>query len=330
MRATAADDTGARWLCVDDGAERVTVDAAIRGALMAQRSRLASVEIDVLSDEDWPPNVRVVVRLAESRLAARRRSGISLSLDPRVAEDFDIALALSPFSIGCTGLSARGTPIWNADDTGSSTAFALTSIEERTVRSAIARAGGDAGKLVTLEAHELRQRELSDGVGGGTTPGRDTWRPPSGWRVDERTVHLGSGTDVWQSASAAVLSWEIKTRSGFSVDPPLEPGRSALPGERYWLVARVGPLRVREPVEVVETIVTHRRVALAYATLEGPPAIGEEAFIVGLDADGAVTLTVRSLTRPGQGRWRALYPLTLLAQRIYRRRYVRALRQPDH
>jgi hypothetical protein len=42
-------------------------------------------------------------------------------------------------------------------------------------------------------------------------------------------------------------------------------------------------------------------------------------------ADGVVHLTLRSLTRAGTGTWRPLFPLLLVAQRWYRRRYRRAL-----
>lgn len=36
-------------------------------------------------------------------------------------------------------------------------------------------------------------------------------------------------------------------------------------------------------------------------------------------------LALRSLTRPGGGAWRAVFPILLVAQRWYRRRYRRAL-----
>ncbi|WP_407317463.1 DUF1990 family protein [Isoptericola halotolerans] len=69
------------------------------------------------------------------------------------------------------------------------------------------------------------------------------------------------------------------------------------------------------------------RVALAYGTLEGHPATGEEAFIVRRDDGGSVTLTLRSLTRAGHGLWKPLFPVALLARHVYRRRFLRALRQ---
>jgi uncharacterized protein (UPF0548 family) len=66
---------------------------------------------------------------------------------------------------------------------------------------------------------------------------------------------------------------------------------------------------VREPVQVVAVVDD-----------------GEEAFVVHRDGSGAVSLTLRSLTRPApQGPWRVLFPALLVAQRYFRRRYLRAL-----
>ncbi|WP_026366160.1 DUF1990 family protein [Promicromonospora sukumoe] len=172
----------------------------------------------------------------------------------------------------------------------------------------------------------LDRRALSYGVVGDTTPADEKWQPPAGRRAYEHTVRLGSGTDLWDASSAAVLSWGIKTRSGFAVEPPLEAGRSAHRGERYWLVARIGPFRVREPVQIITTVSTDNRAALSYGTLDGHPVSGEEAFIVHRDDNGTVSLTLRSLTHAGRGMWRGLFPLILVAQQIYRRRYLRALR----
>ncbi|MFD7310994.1 DUF1990 family protein [Promicromonospora sp. NPDC059942] len=324
MGRTAEED-GARWLGVTDDAARTTVEAAIRSALTAQRDRLARLQVDVASDADWPADLRTTVQLAEGRLAANPRSDISLTLDPRDDEDFEIALALAPFSIGCTGIGTGGKPIWEADDTGTSAAFTLTAAEEHAVRTAITDAGGNPDDLVGLVEYHLGRRAHSYSVAGATTPATEQWRPPAGWRAYEHTVRLGSGDDLWDAASAAVLSWGIKTRSGFAVDPPLEGGGPARPGERFWLIARIGVIRVREPVEIITTVSTDRRAALAYGTLAGHPVSGEEAFIVHRDDGGNVSLTLRSLTRAGRGVWCAAFPLILVAQRVYRRRYLRAL-----
>lgn len=190
---------------------------------------------------------------------------------------------------------------------------------------AIVEAGGGVDDLMRLEEYHLGKRALTYGVVGRTMPAAEQWLPPDGWRAYEHTVPLGSGTDLWNAASSAVLSWGIKTRSGFAVEPPLDPGRSATQGERYWLVARLGPVRVREPVEIIASISTDDRAALTYGTLDRHPVSGEESFIVHRDEAGNVSLTLRSLTRAGRGPWRGLFPLILIAQRVYRRRYLRAL-----
>ena len=181
---------------------------------------------------------------------------------------------------------------------------------------------------LALMGNDLGRRALGYTVVGSTAPADEQWQPPARWRAYEHTVRLGAGADLWDAASTAVLSWGIKTRSGFAVEPPLEVGRSARQGERYWLVARIGPIRVREPVQVITTVSTSNRAALSYGTLDGHPVSGEEAFIVHRDDNGNVSLTLRSLTHAGRGLWRGLFPLILVAQRIYRRRYLRAL-QPS-
>ena len=103
-------------------------------------------------------------------------------------------------------------------------------------------------------------------------------------------------------------------------------GGDARAGGRYTLVAHVGPVTVREPVAVVQVVREPDRCGFSYGTLHGHPVSGEEAFIAHRTADGRVWITVRSVTRPARGRWRWAFPALLVAQRIYRRRYLRAFR----
>ena len=156
-----------------------------------------------------------------------------------------------------------------------------------------------------------------------TMPADPHWRAPSaGFRVWEKSAELGRGDEVWRWASREVLKWGIKTRSGFTVTPD----ERVAAGDRPIIMAHPFGLAVREPVEVVEVVETRDRVGFAYRTLPGHPVSGEEAFIVHRDGE-AVILTVRSLTRAGaQWGWRTAYPALLMAQRVARRRYFRALR----
>lgn len=156
-----------------------------------------------------------------------------------------------------------------------------------------------------------------------TSPELSTW-PGSGrrYRRSEVSALLGSGEAVWERTSTDVLRWKVKTASGFSVDT----AGPVSPGDRVDVKVHLPGLAITEPVEVIAVVGEADRVGFAYRTLPGHPVSGEEAFIVHRHGDDVV-LTIRSLTRAApQQPWRALYPLLLVAQRIVRRRYLRALR----
>ena len=169
---------------------------------------------------------------------------------------------------------------------------------------------------------EPAARELTYPAVGGTRPADEAWAPPPGWRAYERTVPIGRGDRVWEAASAAVLRWEVKTRSGFAVHPA---GVRVAEGADFHLVASVGPVRVREPVRVVAVVDREDRRGFAYGTLTGHPVSGEGAFVVHRTPAGEMLLALRSLTRPSRGLWRVVSPALLVAQRWYRRRYLVAL-----
>jgi len=180
--------------------------------------------------------------------------------------------------------------------------------------------------LGKLACHNHVVLGFSYDVVGQTRPAQESWlEPPAGYRSFERTVCLGQGAKLWQAVAIAVLTWQIKIRSGFRVEPA-EGGVKARRGAQYELVARIGPLTVREPVQVVVVVERPDRCGFSYGTLAGHPVSGEEAFITHRSRDGRVWLTIRSLTRPSDNGWRWAFPLLLIAQRFYRRRYLRALR----
>lgn len=155
-----------------------------------------------------------------------------------------------------------------------------------------------------------------------THPAEEVWTDPGrGFQRWETSVVIGTRAEVWEWATTQVLRWGVKTRSGFSVEPAAKVARGDCPV----ITARPFGLAIREPVEVVDVVETPTRVGFAYRTLPGHPVSGEEAFIVHQEG-GVVLLTIRSLTRPAESAgWRLLYPVLLLAQRIARRRYRRAL-----
>ncbi|PZE65949.1 DUF1990 family protein [Curtobacterium sp. MCBD17_021] len=158
-----------------------------------------------------------------------------------------------------------------------------------------------------------------------TEPGAAEWGPtPPSHRRYERRSAVGSGEADWERASRAVLRWGVKTRSGFAV--PGADETEVRVGQRLEVRLRIGPVVVREPVEVVEVVRTEDRVGFAYRTAPGHPVDGEEAFVVTREGE-TVSLTLRSLTRPSTTRgWALVFPLLVAAQVVVRWRYRRALR----
>ncbi|WP_329036802.1 DUF1990 domain-containing protein [Streptomyces sp. NBC_00178] len=190
--------------------------------------------------------------------------------------------------------------------------------------------------------------ERSDGPGrtpltyapaGATRPGDPEWRDAvPGFRRFETTVDIGRGDDDWRAASEAVLRWGVKRRSGFAVAPSAGADGAKPPtgagdaddevaeGAEYRITAGWRRLAVHEPVRIVAVVDTADTRGFAYGTLPGHPVSGEEAFVVRRGPGGRVTLTLRSLTAPAPaGVWRRLFPLLLVAQRVFRVRYRRAL-----
>ncbi|MEU4625103.1 DUF1990 domain-containing protein [Actinoplanes sp. NPDC023801] len=167
---------------------------------------------------------------------------------------------------------------------------------------------------------------FNHGVAGLTRPADDSWgERPGGYRRHTATVTVGHGTRCWDEAARAVLNWQVKIRSGFAVTAAAGDLRVRT-GCDYRLTAVFGPFRIREPVRVTAVVDEPMRCGFAYGTLPGHPVSGEEAFIVHRDPDGEVRFTLRSLTRPSPGRWWPAFPILLVAQRFYRRRYLHALR----
>lgn len=156
-----------------------------------------------------------------------------------------------------------------------------------------------------------------------TAPDLIDWpATPPQWRRHEQVWLVGQGTRLWRRASADVMRWKIKTRSGSEVLPD---GVVEV-GDRPIVTTRMFGVFVREPVEVIAVVREPHRVGFAYRTGPGHPICGEEAFILHHEGDD-VRLTVRSLTRRSSSRrWSLLYPMLLAARSSATRRYARALR----
>lgn len=89
----------------------------------------------------------------------------------------------------------------------------------------------------------------------------------------------------------------------------------------------VGPLRLRAPCRIVWTREEERYAGWAYGTLPGHPESGEESFVVHLDDEGDVWLTVTAFSRPATAAARLAGPFGRVFQRSYARRCGAVLRR---
>ena len=151
-----------------------------------------------------------------------------------------------------------------------------------------------------------------------TPAGVTRGRVMPGFRLLEREARIGSGDEHWAYAAAEIMRWGIKTRAGFRVDSPIEPGTDAT-------IIAFG--LVREPVRIVYVVDAPDARGYAYGTLPGHPLRGEELFVVERRGDEN-WLRIRSFSRPA-GAWWALYPALRVIQALVVRRYLVALKRPE-
>ncbi|MDT0451694.1 DUF1990 family protein [Streptomyces hesseae] len=147
---------------------------------------------------------------------------------------------------------------------------------------------------------------------------------PAGYHHLRVTTRLGRGRAVFRTAAEAVLDWRMhRAMTGVRI-PAGTP--AVAPGVRVRPAIGFGPLRLSGECAVVRVVREETTAGFAYGTLPGHPECGEEAFVVAIDEDGWVTLTVLAFSRPARWFTRAAGPLVRIVQRAYGRECGRALR----
>ena len=146
--------------------------------------------------------------------------------------------------------------------------------------------------------------------------------PPTGYHHLRRSVVVGMGAKRFQEVAQTVLGWDMHRRAGLSVRPSSE---SVVEDAVAVLRLGRGPIGVNAPVRVVYIVDEPRRKGFAYGTLPGHPESGEEAFVVELQDDDEVTLTISAFSRPSTLLARAGFPISRGIQSWVTRRYLRAV-----
>lgn len=163
------------------------------------------------------------------------------------------------------------------------------------------------------------------------TPAEDIpW--PAGFSHVDKTTTVGSGADTFAALAEGIMTWEIQRRAGLSVKAPAR----AVPGARVVSGFGVGQLRLPVPCEVVWTLESQQLetpggasvtvAGFGYGTLPGHPALGEEAFLAVMTADGRVDFRLLAFSKPAGLIYTLGSPVTKLTQAGVTRSYQQAAR----
>lgn len=145
---------------------------------------------------------------------------------------------------------------------------------------------------------------------------------PAGYDHVERSVVVGTGTEDFERAAAAVFDWRMQRGIGLQVRAS---GPAGEPGTVVVLTAGLPRLGYDIPCRVVWARTTGDERGFAYGTLPGHPESGEEAFLVRLEPGGDVVFTLRVFARLASPLARLGGPVSTLAQRLATERYLTAI-----
>jgi uncharacterized protein (UPF0548 family) len=142
---------------------------------------------------------------------------------------------------------------------------------------------------------------------------------PHGYHHISAAARIGDGRQRFERAADAVMRYGMQRGSAIRVQ-----ASSDVAAVDTVLLVRLAVLAA--PCRVVYVVDEPDRRGFAYGTLAGHPESGEELFSVRFDpADGAVYAHVRAFSRHAIWWSKAAAPLTLLAQRVLTKRYLRAV-----
>ena len=118
----------------------------------------------------------------------------------------------------------------------------------------------------------------------------------SGFIADEHVMRLGSGTEVYQRACAALDAWQmfpswavVMRQSGQS---------SQKPNQIVAMVTRIYGLWWINPCRILRRCDTAHTHGFVYGTLPEHTECGEEQFVIEQHPDGSVWYVIRAFSRP--------------------------------
>ncbi|MQY02820.1 DUF1990 family protein [Actinomadura macrotermitis] len=147
---------------------------------------------------------------------------------------------------------------------------------------------------------------------------------PAGYGHMRVRTLIGEGPDVMADAADALMEFWMHRAIPVVVKAT---ARRAAPGVGVVIGLGIGPLRLWAPCRIIWTQEEEKRAGWAYGTLPGHPERGEESFVVHMDDEGEVWLTVTAFSVPASRLARLAGPLVPFLQRAYARRCGAVLRR---
>lgn len=172
------------------------------------------------------------------------------------------------------------------------------------------------GAVVQQLAPEIERRLLNANLSYAHV-GATEHELPDGYRHIRAAVHVGSGLATFERCSAALFAWQVHERAGLAVAAggPVEVGVVAT------LRTTVFGWPVTAACRVVCVADLADRCGFAYGTLPGHPESGEEAFMIQIDSEGAVTCAITAFSKPASALARVSGPIARRAQDQMNQRY---------
>lgn len=150
-------------------------------------------------------------------------------------------------------------------------------------------------------------------------------RRTPGFDLDELTMTIGHGEEVFARARVALATWRHFKLGWLEIVPPDAP--VTIGTVVAVLINHVGMWSLNG-ARVVASVNERHRFGFSYGTLTNHAERGEELFEVALDsATGAVTYRIRATSQPRDVLARLGYPLARVLQARCRRESAEAMRR---
>lgn len=145
---------------------------------------------------------------------------------------------------------------------------------------------------------------------------------PTGYHSLRCMRQISRGQERLDQAAGRLLSWDMHRRAGLTVRTA---SAHVVQGDLAILRLGVVGIGVHAPVRVAYLVDQPHRRGFAYGPLPGHPESGEEAFVIELRDDDAVTFTITAFSRPSPLLARAGGPISRALQSRLTNRYLRSV-----